>query len=982
MATLLYRLGRISFLHPWRVVAAWILVLGILLGGGLALGGKTQESFSIPGTESQEAIDRLAAVFPQAAGASAQIVTEAPAGEKVTDDGPKAAIEATATAAGEVQGVATALSPFSEYATDAVSDDGTVAITTVQFSGQSDQVTTATLDALKESAQAAEDAGLTVSFGGQVFQDVHYGVTVTEAFGVLFAGLVLVLTFGSMLAAGLPLIGALVGVAASAGALMAASRFVTVSSASPLLAVMIGLAVGIDYALFILMRHRTQLANGMPVERSAATAVATAGSAVIFAGVTVIIALLGLLVVQIPFLTVMGLGAAFAVLLAMGVATTLLPAMLGFAGERLRPQEGSRAARRAKAQAEGTQRTLGARWVKIVTKVPIIPVVIVVGIAGLLAVPASQLQLGLPSGATEPAGSTSRVAYDTVSDAFGPGHNGPLVVLVDITQTTDPIGVLGKIGDEIRGLDDVAFVGTGTPNPSVDTAIIQVVPDSPPESAETTALMQSIRDLAPGLHDRYDTRVSVTGTTAVQNDISQRLDQALVPFGIVVVGLSILLLMIVFRSIFVPVKAAIGFLLSVVVSFGTVVLIFQQGLFADALGVTPGPILSFMPILLMAILFGLAMDYEVFLVSGMREDFVHHGDAKRAIVTGFSGAARVVTAAALIMFFVFAAFVPEGAGVIKTIALGLAVGIFFDAFLVRMTLVPAAMALLGKRAWWIPRWLDRILPDVDIEGEGLREHQDDVDWAHASGVAVAAERLVVGVPGRRLRPVDLSAPAGSLVLVEGAVADRRLLGATLGARLAPLSGRAHVAGHPLASEAGRVLTSVAMADLGRVDRVDSGVTVGDLLAERIDLSEPMGRRLGARARQAEWLGRIDQAADAAGARRIGADDPVGSLLPLERAIALTAVAAAGRAPVLVLDVVDPFPDAAAERAFLAALPALVHESTTVLLGAPWFPDEHGIPGRPTLRLRLSADDAPAPAPDAVERPDIDQPVTTGKETRR
>jgi RND superfamily putative drug exporter len=213
-------------------------------------------------------------------------------------------------------------------------------------------------------------------------------------------------------------------------------------------------------------------------------------------------------------------------------------------------------------------------------------------------------------------------------------------VLVDITQATDPIGVLADIGDEIRGLDDVAFVGAGTPNPSVDTAIIQVVPDSPPESPETTALMQSIRDLAPGLHDRYDTRVSVTGTTAVQNDISQRLDDALVPFGIVVVGLSIVLLMIVFRSIFVPVKAAVGFLLSVIVSFGTVVAIFQDGLFADVLGVTPGPILSFMPILLMAILFGLAMDYEVFLVSGMREDFVHHGDAKRAIVTGFSGAAR------------------------------------------------------------------------------------------------------------------------------------------------------------------------------------------------------------------------------------------------------------------------------------------------------------------------------------------------------
>ncbi|OUD81235.1 Membrane protein YdfJ [Clavibacter michiganensis subsp. michiganensis] len=562
-------------------------------------------------------------------------------------------------------------------------------------------------------------------------------------------------------------------------------------------------------------------------------------------------------------------------------------------------------------------------------------------------------------------------------------------MLVDITQTTDPIGVLGKIGDEIRGLDDVAFVGTGTPNPSVDTAIIQVVPDSPPESAETTALMQSIRDLAPGLHDRYDTRVSVTGTTAVQNDISQRLDQALVPFGIVVVGLSILLLMIVFRSIFVPVKAAIGFLLSVVVSFGTVVLIFQQGLFADALGVTPGPILSFMPILLMAILFGLAMDYEVFLVSGMREDFVHHGDAKRAIVTGFSGAARVVTAAALIMFFVFAAFVPEGAGVIKTIALGLAVGIFFDAFLVRMTLVPAAMALLGKRAWWIPRWLDRILPDVDIEGEGLREHQDDVDWAHASGAAVAAERLVVGVPGRRLRPVDLSAPAGSLVLVEGAVADRRLLGATLGARLAPLSGRAHVTGHPLASEAGRVLTSVAMADLGRVDRVDSGVTVGDLLAERIDLSEPMGRRPGARrARPSGSAGstrRPTRGSPAHRRRRPRGIAPAARARhrPDRRRRRRTRARARARRGGSV--------PGRRRRARVPRRPARArpreHDRPA---GAPWFPDEHGIPAGPpcasasprtTRRSRSRRRRAPRHRPARHDRQG-DPPMTTRSARRR
>ena len=382
-------------------------------------------------------------------------------------------------------------------------------------------------------------------------------------------------------------------------------------------------------------------------------AVGTAGSAVVFAGLTVIIALLGLLVVGIPFLSVMGIGAAFAVLIAIGIAVTLLPALMGLAGHRLVPRTGSRAWRRAQPVTdelvEGKRQkvALGQRWVRGVMKHPVLASIGVIAVLGTLAIPALSLDLNVPDGGSEPSGSTQREAYDLVTERFGPGFNGPLVVAVDITQTTDIINDLDGIREKLTGLDDVAYVQQGFPDTGLDTAIIQVTPESAPDSAETKDLVQAIRDLAPAIEKEYDTPISVTGTTAVAIDISNRLSAALLPFALVVVGLSIILLMIVFRSVLVPLKAALGFLLSVVASFGVVVAIFQWGWGADLLHVeNPGPILSFLPILLMAVLFGLAMDYEVFLVSGMREEFVHTGDARRAVEKGFAGAARVVTAAA------------------------------------------------------------------------------------------------------------------------------------------------------------------------------------------------------------------------------------------------------------------------------------------------------------------------------------------------
>jgi RND superfamily putative drug exporter len=938
MATLLYRLGRFSFRRPWRVLAVWLILLAGILGGGLALNGHTSESFSIPGTESQQAIDRLDAVFPAASGASAQVVLQAPKGTNITADAYKQPIARLVKDIGDVKGVRTAQSPFDKYASDAVSKDESTGVISVQFTHDSGGVTQKSLDQITALAPIAKDAGLKIAFGGQVFQSTTVGISPTEGLGLLFAGVVLFVAFGSLLAAGMPLLTAITGIGVAMGGVIAVSAFTDISSSTPLLALMIGLAVGIDYALFILSRHRNQLANGVDPEESAATAVATAGSSVVFAGLTVIIALLGLLVVRIPFLSAMGISAAGAVLLAILVSVTLLPALLGFAGKRLVPKPGSRAHARATSHETG-KRSLGQRWVGLVLKAPLVAVIGVISILGTLAIPAFSLTLALPDGSSQAKGTNARDAYDLIAEGFGPGRNGPLIILTDITQTTDVQKGLDGIRNEIKGLADVSSVSQGLPNQSFDTAIIQVTPKSGPDAPATSQLVGRIRALEGQIDKKYDMKIAVTGSTAVQIDISNRLNNALVPFGLVVVGLSILLLMMVFRSVFVPIKAAIGFLLSVFASFGVVVAVFQWGWFSDALGIVPGPILSFMPILLMAVLFGLAMDYEVFLVSGMRESWVHTRDAKRSIITGFSGAARVVTAAALIMFFVFASFIPDGAGVIKVIALGLAVGILADAFLVRMTLVPAAMALMGKAAWWMPKWLSAILPNVDIEGERLREHRDAVDWASAecSNEVITADALIVGSDLSRVGPLNIRVPAGALVIATGSIADRRLFSATVAGRLDPVSGRLQVGGHPLPSESGAVTRLVALEDVGGSDRAEVRVSIADLLIERIRLTGAWYRGFGARHRARTWLERADAALGAStngGVAQIAPRTTIEQLPQLQRAVALAAVALSEQTPIVVLDLLDAFGDARDEAAFLGALDRLAPEATTVVVALP------------------------------------------------
>ncbi|TFB92734.1 MMPL family transporter [Cryobacterium sp. HLT2-28] len=932
MATLLYRIGHFAYRRAWLVLGIWVLLLAGILGGGFALGGHSQESYAIPGTESQDTIDKLAEVFPAAAGAQVQVVYRAPDGASVTAPAYRDAIEEMATALGDVPGVDGVITPFSEYASGAISKDESTAFSQAQLSGPSTTVTQATLDGLTATASIGRDAGLRVAFGGQVFQDNTFGITITEVFGLLFAGVVLLVTFGSLISAGMPLLMALIGVGVAIGGITAISAFVPVSSTAPMLALMLGLAVGIDYSLFILSRHRTQLARGTDPHESAATAVATAGSAVVFAGLTVIIALLGLLVVGIPFLSVMGVAAAFAVLVSIGVAITLLPAILGLSGARLAPKPGGRAHRRAMMPDTGRP-TLGRLWVGVVLKAPALVVLVVVGILGTLAIPALSLDLNLPDGASEPAASTQNKAYTLIADGFGPGYNGPLIVVVDITQTTNIFADLDTIGARLRALPDVAFVSKGTPNPTVDTAIIQVMPGSAPNAPETKDLVQSIRALAPEIDASLGTPIAVTGATAVSIDISNRLGNALIPFALIVVGLSILLLTMVFRSIFVPVKAALGFLLSVFASIGATVAIFQWGWFADLLGVAhPGPILSFLPILLMAVLFGLAMDYEVFLVSGMREEFVASGRPHDAIVHGFSHAARVVTAAALIMFFVFFAFVPDGTGAIKGIAFALAIGVFLDAFLVRMTLVPAAMALAGRWAWWLPRPLDRLLPDVDIEGVGLRRHLDDSVWAQAQDAVITAEAAVLGVPESRLGPLDLTVAAGSVVFVTAGATRRRVLAATLAGRLDLVSGRLQVCGAPLPSERSTVMRTVALAEVG--GRHDTGLTVGEVLAERLDLAHPWHRTARRRAELTVWLGRLEIALPQPSGRcPITAATPMATLPAIDRAVVLVAAALAERPRVVFVDLGDGLPIDPGGRDLVVILAALAPAATTIILGS-------------------------------------------------
>ncbi|MFE4701127.1 MMPL family transporter [Streptomyces sp. NPDC056738] len=720
MATFLYKLGRLAFRRRHFAALIWVALLTLAGVGAASAPVAGSSSFSIPGTEAQKAFDLLESRFPgmSADGATARVVFKAPAGEKMADKDNKAAVKKAVKVLGTGSEVTSVTDPFKAHA---VSKDGSIAYASVKYEVSGMELKDASKDALKAAAEDARHSGLTVEVGGDALQATPETGS-SEVIGIAIAAVVLVITFGSLIAAGLPLLTALIGVGIGVSTITALASALDLGSTTSTLAMMIGLAVGIDYALFIVSRYRAELAEGREREEAAGRAVGTAGSAVVFAGLTVVIALVGLSVVNIPMLTKMGVAAAGTVALAVLIALTLIPALLGYAGRRVQPAgQKSKLLGGGRAAKKQGRPNMGTRWASFVVRRPL--AVLLLGVVGLgaAAVPAASLQLGLPDDGSQPVSTTQRRAYDLLSDGFGPGFNGPLMVVVDAKASDAPKTAFSTVHDEIKDMKGVVSVSPAAPNKAGDTAMITVIPDSKPSSVTTEDLVHKIRGTGADITSETDATVLVTGSTAMNIDFSQKLNDALIPYLALVVGLAFLLLIVVFRSILVPLKAALGFLLSVTAALGAVVAVFQWGWLSGLMGVEEtGPIMSMMPIFMVGVVFGLAMDYEVFLVTRMREAFVHGEKPGQAIVTGFKHGARVVTAAAVIMIAVFSGFIGSSESMIKMIGFGLAIAVFFDAFVVRMALVPAVLALLGKRVWWLPKWLDRVLPNVDVEGEGLR----------------------------------------------------------------------------------------------------------------------------------------------------------------------------------------------------------------------------------------------------------------------
>jgi putative drug exporter of the RND superfamily len=723
MATFLYRLGRLSFRRRRLVVAAWLMLLVAAGLGAATLSGTTTDSFTIPGSSSQQAIDQLARKFPQAAagGATARLVFAAPKGHTLSDFPYRAAVEGVTAELKMAPQVANVTDPFTA---GGLSRSGTIGYAQVTYRVAAAGVSHAARQSLLDAAAQGRQVGLRVEIGGDALR-APPETGGTELVGVAVAALVLLITFGSLVAAGLPLLTAIIGIGIAISSITTLTGFMDLSSTTSAMALMIGLAVAIDYALFIMFRYRHELAVGRDPREAAGRAVGTAGSAVVFAGLTVVIALAGLSVVGIPFLTQMGLAAAGAVAVAVLIALTLLPALLGFTGHRV--HSGRSRTRDPERDSDSIGKpAMGLRWAAQVTRRP--AAVLVVAVLGLavIAIPAHDLRLGLPDDGMAAPGTTERSAYDLITEGFGAGANGPLVIVIDASRSADPKSAARQVTDTIKALPDVAAVSPALFNPAGDTAVAQVIPRGGPNDLATTNLVKAIRS-----HTYATARVAVTGLTAVNIDVSDKLSAAMLPYLLLVVGLAFILLMLVFRSILVPFKATLGFLLTIAASLGAVVAVFQWGWLAGLFGVDqPGPIVSFMPILMIGVVFGLAMDYEVFLVTRMREEYIHaspaftraeqDATAIRAVVVGFGHSARVVTAAAIIMISVFAGFMLSASSAVMMMGFGLAVGVLFDAFVVRMTIVPAALALLGRAAWWLPGWLDKLLPKVDVEGEQLR----------------------------------------------------------------------------------------------------------------------------------------------------------------------------------------------------------------------------------------------------------------------
>jgi putative drug exporter of the RND superfamily len=710
MSRLLYRIGHFAGRHPWRVIMTWLVIAAAAFLLNQSYGGTADDNFKLPGVESAKAAEALEDKFPQETISTANIIFHSDAG--LTRPEVKAAMAEARTELAAVPHVVEVSDPYDARG-PTLSPDRRTGFTTLAFDTEK-RVTAAQFEAAERATEPVRDAGVQVEYdGGLGYAKGAEGGANSEMLGIALAVVILAVAFGSLVAMSLPVVTALVAILIGFSTIGVMSGAMAVPKIATIVAMMLGLGIGIDYALFILTRHRQHLAGGVSVPEAVGRANSTAGLSVLFAGVTVIVAITGLQLAGIRMLTVIGWASAVMVTVTMLAALTLLPAMLGLAGRRVNNLR----IPFVKPKPAYNPRSKSSRWSAKVVAQPLRYGAAAVVLLGVLAVPVFSMHLGIPDAGNDPAASTTRKSYDLIAEGFGPGVNGPLQVVIEMNGT-DPSAIDG-VGTALEDDPGIASVGAVALSPKGDLAAFAVTPTTAPQNAKTGELVERLRqDLLPDALRGTEAKPMVTGATALDVDLSDQLQQRMLWFLGAVIGLSFIILMIVFRSILVPLKAAILNVLSIGAAYGVVVAIFQWGWGAGLIGLDGSvPIMSLAPMLMFAVLFGLSMDYEVFLLSRVREQFQRHGDAKAAVVEGVGSTARVITSAALIMTGVFGAFVLDPDGTAKLFGVGLTVAVILDVTLVRMVLVPAAMSLLGKHAWWLPGWLDRILPDIHLEGD-------------------------------------------------------------------------------------------------------------------------------------------------------------------------------------------------------------------------------------------------------------------------
>jgi RND superfamily putative drug exporter len=708
--SLLERWARFAHRRRGRVIGVWMAALVAVLTLSAFYGGEFDSGFEMPGTESQEAIDLLEDNFPERAGSDGELVFKHEDG--VEDPAVRARIDQIIADVRQVPGVTGVESPYESQGF--INDDGTIARGVIHFSEVGSDVPKESIDRLFEVVDDNSTNGLQAEVGGDVIYWNEEPDFSSEWIGLAIAAVILLIAFGSVVAMGLPLVTALAGLFAGFSVIALGANVFNFPDFSPAFAAMIGLGVGIDYSLLVVTRFREGLHAGMTVEDALVKAVGTSGRAVIFAGIVVTISFLGLWVMGLPFVGALGTAGAIVVLMAVLVALTLMPALLSLTGHRI-----DRWKVPMLHSTEGVDKNSG--WYRMAKGIQARPLPVFLGSTAILlflAIPILDMDLGFTDAGNQPESYHSRQAYDLQKEGFGPGFNAPLVGVVDLSETpeNERQGVIENAVTTLQGVENVALVTEPVLNEAGDTAIITFLSGTSPQDNATDDLVHRVRDEARPLLEQNGANFLLTGGVASNVDSGDRITERMPYLFIGVIGLSFLLLMVVFRSVLVALKAAVMNLLSIGAAYGVVVAVFQWGWGADLIGVQEGPVETFLPMMLFAILFGLSMDYEVFLISRIREEYVNGNDNATAVAYGLTATARVITAAAAIMVAVFGSFILGADRIIKEFGLGLAVAILVDATIVRLFLVPATMELLGERNWWMPKWLDRILPHVNVEG--------------------------------------------------------------------------------------------------------------------------------------------------------------------------------------------------------------------------------------------------------------------------